>query len=159
MPNRKYSMKLTITIIGISKMIKVALPNVRSIGIAIGIVCIFFSCAKKEKINDAVENGTPVKIGYPSSSSMIESMDFNATTVYLKKEIVRSTFQGFVQKAYKNIGDHILQGEVIFQLITKEASAADSLQLTFRGTIDVRAKSSGVLTEMNFNAGDFISEG
>jgi multidrug efflux pump subunit AcrA (membrane-fusion protein) len=123
-----------------------------------------FSCSKKEQEVTPVVNGTPVMIGNPSVSSLTEYMDFNATTVFLKKEIVRSTFQGFVQKTYKNIGDHIHQGDVVIQLITKEASAADSAQLSlstqlFHGSVDIKAKSNGVLTELNFNAGDFVSEG
>lgn len=131
--------------------------------IVTGIFLFLFSCGKKERNDPNVANGTPVTVGYPFLSAVTEYAEFNATTVFLKKEIIRSTFQGFVRKTYKNIGDRVVPGEVIFQLITKEASAADSIQLSFRGEafrgrVDIKATSSGVLTEMNYNAGDFVSE-
>lgn len=124
----------------------------------------FTSCSNDKKTNTDVSLGTPVKVANPSISTLTDYISFNANTVFLKKEIVRSTFQGFIQKVYKNIGDFINSGEVAFQIITKEAYAADSLQVklsdeVFKGVVNLRSKTSGIVTELNYNVGDFVSDG
>ncbi len=122
------------------------------------------SCSSDKKTNTNDSPGTPVKVAYPTLSSLTDYITFNANTVFLKKEIVRSTFQGFIQKVYKNIGDYVNAGDVIFQTITKEAYAADSLKVklsdeVFSGVVNIKAKTSGILTELNYNVGDFVSDG
>jgi hypothetical protein len=131
---------------------------------AAGSLFLLASCsAPKEKEADEAM-ATPVKIVHPSSSSLVESMDFNATTTFLKKEIIRSTFQGYVQKTNKTIGDIIAAGDAILSLKTKEATAAESAGITadgkvFQGAIVLTAKSAGVLTELNYHAGEYVGEG
>ncbi|MGB9772264.1 MAG: efflux RND transporter periplasmic adaptor subunit [Candidatus Kapaibacteriota bacterium] len=53
---------------------------------------------------------------------------------------------------------------MVFQIITKEAYATDSLRIKlsdeiFSGIVNIKSKTSGVLTELNFNVGDFVSDG
>ncbi|MEW6005259.1 MAG: HlyD family efflux transporter periplasmic adaptor subunit [Stygiobacter sp.] len=122
------------------------------------------SCSSDPKTTTVDTVGTPVKIVTPSVSSLTEYMSFNANTVFMKKEIVRSTFQGFIQKVYKNIGDYVNAGDVVFQIITKEAYATDSLRVKlsdeiFSGVVNIKSKTSGILTELNYNVGDFVSDG
>ncbi|AFH47887.1 RND family efflux transporter protein [Ignavibacterium album JCM 16511] len=122
------------------------------------------ACSSDTKTTPTETAGTPVKVANPAETSLIDYMSFNANTVFMKKEIVRSTFQGFIQKVYKNIGDYVNAGDVVFQVITKEAYATDSLQVklsdeVFSGIVNIKSKTSGVLTELNFNVGDFVSDG
>lgn len=122
------------------------------------------SCSSDKKTNTNDSLGAPVKVASPSVSSLTDYINFNANTVFLKKEIIRSTFQGFIQKAYKNIGDYVKAGDVVFQIITKEAYAADSLRVklsdeVFNGVVNIKSKTSGILTELNYNVGDFVSDG
>ena len=132
--------------------------------ISLSIFIFFTSCSGDKKNDLSVASGTPVKIANPTVTSLTDYMSFNANTIFLKKEIVRSTFQGFIQKTYKNIGDYVKTGDVIFQIITKEAYATDSLRIklsneTFSGTVFLKAKTNGILTELNYNTGDFVSDG
>lgn len=122
------------------------------------------SCSSDTKTTSAETPGTPVIVASPSETSLTDYMSFNANTVFMKKEIVRSTFQGFIQKVYKNIGDYVNAGDVVFQIITKEAYATDSLRVKlsdefFSGIVNIKSKTSGVLTELNYNVGDFVSDG
>lgn len=122
------------------------------------------ACSNDPKTTSTEEFGTPVKVTSPTISSMTDYMSFNANTVFMKKEIVRSTFQGFIQKVFKNIGDYVNTGDVVFQIITKEAYASDSLRVKlsdeiFSGVVNIKAKTSGILTELNYNVGDFVSDG
>jgi multidrug efflux pump subunit AcrA (membrane-fusion protein) len=115
--------------------------------------------------NQEVESaGSPVQITSPVVKDMEEYLELNATTMFLNKEIVRATFQGFIQKTYKNIGDPVKQGEIIFQLRTKELASTDTMKMdiggvTFQGSIYIKAKTQGVLTELDYHMGDFVSDG
>ncbi|HEX9972877.1 MAG TPA: HlyD family efflux transporter periplasmic adaptor subunit, partial [bacterium] len=108
--------------------------------------------------------GALVEVTHPKRMDLTESINLNANTVFLKKEIVRATFQGFIEKINKNIGDEIKIGDLLLRIKTKESAADDSLKLTlgaemFQGSISVRARSNGILTALNYNTGDFVSEG
>lgn len=150
------------------KILRLVYKNKNSFKIfctTIFLMFVFFTgCASENKKGSVVSSGSPVTIANPTVTSLTDYMTFNANTTFLSKEIVRSTFQGFIKKVYKNIGDNVKNGDIIFQIITKEAYAADTLKLnlngeSFSGTILVKAKTNGVLTELNYNIGDFVSDG
>lgn len=123
----------------------------------------FISCDSK---NDSVteKSGAPVQITHPLKKDLTEYITLNAQTVFLKKEIVRATFQGFIEKIYKNIGDNVSSGDVLFEIKTKEFAADHNLQVPlgdeiFKGIIQIKAQSNGVLTELDYHTGDFVSDG
>jgi HlyD family secretion protein len=125
----------------------------------------FISCSSENK-NDSLpfESGTPVKITNPAKTNLTEYISFNANTIFLNKEIVRSTFQGFIEKIYKNIGDPVNNGDSLFLIRTKESAASDSLQIkignkVFKGSIIIKVQVNGILTFLNYNKGDYVSEG
>lgn len=122
------------------------------------------SCSTDTKVNTMETIGTPVKISRPTTTQMTEYISFNANTIFLRKEIVRSTFQGFIQKVYKNLGDYVKSGDILFQIITKEAYATDSLRVKlsdeiFSGVVNIKSRTGGTLTELNYNVGDFVTDG
>jgi len=122
------------------------------------------ACSSKNQNIEKEITGVTVKITQPQKMDLTEYITLNANTVFLKKEIVRATFQGFIEKIYKSIGDKIKSGDLLLEIKTKESAADNNLQVplgdeTFSGIIKIRAKSDGVLTELNYNAGDFVSDG
>jgi multidrug efflux pump subunit AcrA (membrane-fusion protein) len=122
------------------------------------------TCGRKNEDAQTDINKTPVSVIQPKIMNMTEDITLNANTIFLKKEIIRATFQGYIEKTYKNIGDKISSGDLLFQINTKESAADSNLQIilgdkTFKGLIQIRAKSEGVLTELDYNAGDFVSDG
>jgi multidrug efflux pump subunit AcrA (membrane-fusion protein) len=128
------------------------------------IAIIVSSCGSKDESGGAENSGAKVKIAEPQKMDLTEYITLNANTVFLKKEIVRATFQGFIEKIYKSIGDKIASGDLLLEIKTKESAADHNLQIplsdeTFNGIIQIKAKSDGVLTELNYNAGDFVSDG
>jgi multidrug efflux pump subunit AcrA (membrane-fusion protein) len=124
----------------------------------------FISCSSENKNADSpVEQGTPVRIANLVRTDLTESINLNANTIFLNKEIVRSTFQGFIEKIYKNIGDAVNIDDSLFLIRTKESSASDSLQIrignrVFKGTITIKVQANGILTFLNYNTGDYVSE-
>lgn len=125
----------------------------------------FISCTSESKDTPLPsESGTTVKLTNPIRTNLTEYINLNANTIFLNKEIIRSTFQGFIEKIYKNIGDVVKIGDPIFLIRTKESSASDSLHIgignkIFKGTITIKVQANGILTSLNYNTGDYVSEG
>jgi len=108
--------------------------------------------------------GVEVSVGNPVQKRMVEFVTLNGNTIYQKQEIIRGTFGGYIEKAYKNIGDHVRQGDVLFLVKTKEADAAgkDSPLHNgepFTGAIKISARTDGVLIELDHQTGDYIADG
>jgi hypothetical protein len=144
---------------------KILIIKFKILGICLLISTCLISCTKEQKSEDRQSaGGTPVQVTHPKIMDFTETIDLNATTVFLTKEIVRATFQGFINKIYKSIGDPVKTGDVLFQIKTKELSTSDSVQIDlgdaqFKGAIAIRAKSNGVLITLDHNVGDFVSDG
>lgn len=123
----------------------------------------FVACGTKSEESDNETLGAPVKIVSPGKSNMVSYLQLNATTIFLKKEIVRAPFQGYIQRTSKNIGDAVNAGDVILLLQTKESYAinnsGDNNTASEKFSVSIKAKSSGVLTQLNFHAGDYVTEG
>ena len=136
----------------------------------IALIVIFFipltliSCSGDQNNAESVSSGTPVQITNPVVMNLKDYLELNASTIFLNKEIIRAPLSGFIEKIYKNIGDEVNPGDDLFQVKTKESAASDSLSIKigdsiFNGSVLIKAKSKGVLTELNYHAGDLITEG
>jgi multidrug efflux pump subunit AcrA (membrane-fusion protein) len=136
-----------------------------NLAVLLAFFALLASCARKQQ--DAAEMasiGTPVEVVHPRIQNFTEYIDLNANTIFMKKEVVRATFAGFIHNIYKSIGDQVGSGDLVFTIKTKEAAADDSIWIDigsaqFQGSIPIRAHSHGVLTALNFHTGDFVSEG
>jgi multidrug resistance efflux pump len=104
--------------------------------------------------------GVEVRVGFPVQTKMTEYLNLNASTIFLSQEIVRATFPGFITKTNKNLGDRVNKGELLFSIKTKEASASDSIDLgkQFSGVVNIYARTNGVLSELSYQTGDYITE-
>jgi biotin carboxyl carrier protein len=122
------------------------------------------SCTKTQDESSDEALGAPVSVSHPHIAPMTDYLRLNATTAFLTKEVVRSTVQGFVLKSFRNIGDTVKHGDILFTLQTKEASALtnavhDSSRAQFSSVITIKAASNGILSEIDHFAGDFVAEG
>jgi hypothetical protein len=132
-----------------------------------GILIFFFiGCGgetDKEEPKSAVE--ASVQIVNPEYRDLTDFAYFNGTVIFQKKENIRAPFQGFLTKIYKNIGDEIFPGDILYQITTKEAEALDdSVKIKsgsgiFDGKVNIKAKNRSTLTYLYHTVGDFISEG
>lgn len=132
---------------------------------SVSVPLLFFSCGGNNGKNTSdINSGTPVTITHPIQRNMSEYLELNGNTVFLSKEIIRSTFDGFVVKVYKNIGDSVNRGDILFKIRTKESAANDTLSIKlgnqlFQGAVYVRANSEGILSELDYHAGDYVTAG
>ena len=89
-----------------------------------------------------------------------------ANTVYLKRNVVTSPIPAFINRVFIKLGDPVKQGQVLYQLETKERRAlgssaiiSDSTSATF-GLIVVRCPASGMISTLDKQqVGDYVLEG
>lgn len=127
-------------------------------------ILILSGCTDFSSKSDNETSGTPVEISKPQRISITEYKHYIGYTEYLDKEIIRSSFSGYIVKIFKSIGDNVKKGDLLFQLKTKESYFNDSLNIGtenkyFNGKINVKAVCNGVVSEINFKEGDLIVEG
>jgi multidrug efflux pump subunit AcrA (membrane-fusion protein) len=131
--------------------------------VSISALIFLMSCGKaEENKSDQDSKGAEVIAGYPVRKKLTEYINLNATSVYIKQEIVRATFQGYIENTLKNIGDKINSGDILFLIKTKEADAVigkNELDGKFNGVVKILARTDGVITELNHQTGDYVSDG
>lgn len=108
---------------------------------------------------------TPVTITTASADAMTEYIDLNATSVFLLKAIVKASANGYIQSVNAQPGKMVSSGQNVFTLKTKEAqSIGNTINLLdtsfkFSGIISIRAGTTGYVSEVNHQAGDYVQEG
>lgn len=132
--------------------------------IILSLICLP-SCRKDAAEEQKVEEQKQAEVSLvsPVIKTITEYVTLNAVTAFQDQEIVRAIFAGYIVKCCKKPGDHISKGDLLFIVKTKESSALDSsdvgLSSKFSGNVKVYAQTSGVLSELNFQAGNFVAEG
>ena len=130
----------------------------------IGIV----SCHSKSAettIAEEPEIITPVTITSINTDPMAEYIDLNATSTFLNKGYVKASANGYIKVVNAQIGKLVSGGQTVFVLKTKEAESIGNtinlLDTSFRfsGIINIRAGTSGYISELNHQAGDYVQEG
>ncbi len=89
-----------------------------------------------------------------------------ASTLYLKRNIVTAPIPAFVTQVFIRLGDPVKEGQVLYQLETKERRALgsqavmpDSASTSF-GKITVKAPASGIISTLDKQQiGDYVLEG
>jgi biotin carboxyl carrier protein len=126
----------------------------------------FAGCHHADVTTDVVEVKTPVTVTTVSKAPISEHISLNATSSYLKKNIVKSNIAGFIEKNFVSLGDYVEAGKPLFIIKTKEAEALSQVSIrsrdtlfTFKGEITVRAAASGTITEVNRQTNDYVNDG
>lgn len=118
-----------------------------------------------ESEDTAVQAVVPVKSAPVNLGPISSAIELNATSSFLKRNIVRSTVTGYIQSIKNQLGDPVSRGRPLFILETKEARVLgnnlfpDDPALKFSGLISIRASQSGYITTMNHQLGDYVQEG
>ncbi len=107
---------------------------------------------------------TPVTVTTIERSAISEMISFNAVSAYQRKNLVKSTINGYVEKSFINQGDIVRGGDPLYNIKTKEGAAlgkfgvTDSL-LSFIGKLTIVAPTSGVVAEVTKQTNDYINDG
>lgn len=134
--------------------------------IAAALAIILVSCntiPESEQQNNTTAK-TPVTVTTVSYGSISESITLNATSAYLKKNVVKANMAGYIERSYANIGLMVHNGSTLFKVNTKESAAlvhyskSDSLFSKARSLV-IRVPSSGIITEVSRHENDYFVEG
>ncbi len=95
-----------------------------------------------------------------------DELTLSASTLYLKRNVVASPIPSFITQVFIKLGDAVKEGQILYQLETKEGRALgsqavmpDSSSTSF-GKITVRAPTSGIISTLDKQQiGDYVLEG
>ncbi len=122
------------------------------------------SCSHKSEVSETVKPKVPITVTQMVMAPISESMTLTATSSYQRKNVVSALLQGYVVRVDVAVGDHVSKGQVIFVMQTKEShtlsgsSIPDSLK-QFTGKISILASSSGIVTSVMRQSGDYVQDG
>ena len=125
-----------------------------------------FSCTNNSKPaeEESAQVTTPVTVTTVTTGSISKVIELTATSSYLKKNTVKSTATGYITKISCNIGEYVKAGSPLYSVKTKEADALSNFSKTnpefaFNGELTIKAPTSGVISEVNKQANDYIADG
>jgi len=130
---------------------------------------ILSSCQSKKTeetiIEEEQETITPVTVTSPATEPMVEYIELNATSAFLQQGFVKASSNGYVQSVNAQVGKMVSSQQKVFVLKTKEAqsigNSINALDSTFKffGIINIKAGTTGYISEINHEPGDYVQEG
>lgn len=108
---------------------------------------------------------TPVTVTNVDTAPLTEYIELNATSTFLLKSYVKANANGYIKSLNAVLGKHVTAGEGLFTLKTKEAeSIGNSISkldpsFKFSGVNNIKATSTGYITQLNHQAGDYVQDG
>ena len=116
-------------------------------------------------IEEEQETITPVTVTSIATETMDEYIELNATSAFLQQGFVKASANGYVQSVNAQVGKMVSSQQRVFVLKTKEAqsigNAINALDSTFKffGIINIKAGTTGYISEINHEPGDYVQEG
>ena len=140
------------------------LTGLVSVILFLGIISIAGCNQATKQEEKAVEAKTPVTVTSVSIEPMVEKIELNAISSFIKKSSVRSTVAGQIEKIDLKPGDKVTKGEVIMIVRTKESVALKNYipkdsSIHFNGLIRIKASNSGIVIAVTRQKGDNVMEG
>ena len=130
---------------------------------------ILSSCQSKKTeetiIEEEQETITPVTVTSIATETMDEYIELNATSTFLQQGFVKASANGYIQSVNAQVGKMVSSEQRVFVLKTKEAqsigNAINALDSTFKffGIINIKAGTTGYISEINHEPGDYVQEG
>lgn len=126
---------------------------------------LFASCKKAEVAETAMDTSVPVTLTTIDTSEVKSYVDLNATASYLVKNVIKANATGYLSSVNVQSSDYVAKGKVLFSLRTRESKVLGNTinkidpSLNFGGAINVKAETSGFITNVNVQQGDYVQDG
>jgi multidrug efflux pump subunit AcrA (membrane-fusion protein) len=134
-------------------------------------IAVLASCQSKpaekepeKKDADSTVEGTPVTVAHIQSGSMDETVEVNAVSSFLLKTYVKANANGYLQMVNAQLGKYVSKGQELFVIKTKEAQSLGNTvtsldtSLHFEGVIHIKSPGSGYITQLTYQAGDYVQD-
>ena len=107
-----------------------------------------------------VSGKAEVNVVSPRTGTISEYETLNATSVFLRTDVVRAPIAGYIKNVNVTTGQFVKEGDVLFSIQSKEAAAIpkDSL-FPNKGMIVVKATEAGIVKEVGRQQGDYMQDG
>ncbi len=136
--------------------------------ILLSVFSLLCACGSKEEKTDesnAAIAQTPVSVTNIDTEPLTEYLELNATSSFLQKSYVKANAGGYLKTVNAVPGKYVSAGQVLFTLKTKEAESIGNTinkldpSFKFRGVNVIKATSSGFITQLNHQLGDYVQDG
>ena len=137
----------------------------KSIYIFIIINLFFISCKDATVTEKPIDASVPVTLTTIDTSGIASYIDLNATATYLVKNTIKSNATGYLNSVNVATNDFVTNGKELFSIKTREAKVLGNTinkidpTLNFGGAIRVRSNTSGIVTMVNVQQGDYVQDG
>ena len=113
---------------------------------------------------EILQVSTPVTVVTIENTPISEMISFNAVSLYQRKNIVKSTINGYIEKSFVNQGDIIQEGKPLYAIKSKEGEALSQFSskdssFAFSGKVTIAAPVAGIVVEAIKQTNDYVSDG
>ena len=120
---------------------------------------------EKKPAEPSVETTTPVTTTPVIFGPISDSLELNASSIYLQNSYVKSIATGYLKSVDIKPGDFVNIGKPMFSIETKESVAIGKTisdldsSFKFSGLITIKANGHGYITQLNHQPGDYVQDG
>ena len=129
------------------------------------ITIFFISCKDTTVVEKQIDASVPVTLTTIDTSGIASYTDLNATATYLVKNTIKANATGYLNSVNVAVNDFVTNGKELFSIKTREAKVLGNTinkidpTLNFGGAIRVRSNTSGIVTMVNVQQGDYVQDG
>jgi multidrug efflux pump subunit AcrA (membrane-fusion protein) len=142
------------------------MTNMMTKSITILIVLFFFiSCKDTSTTEKPIDVRVPVTLTSIDTTGLNSYINLNATATYLVKNVIKANTTGYLNSVNVATNDFVSNGQELFSIKTREAKVLGNTinkidpTLHFDGAIRVSSNTSGIVTMVNVQQGDYVQEG
>jgi len=140
------------------------MSNFRTL-LAISLLIHLISCSSSpKKTEETPKVSTPVTVTVVENTAISEMISFNAVSQYQRKNIVKSTINGYIEKSFVSQGAFVQAGKPLYSVKTKEGEAlskyaAKDSSFKFTGKFTIVAPVNGMVVEATKQTNDYVGDG
>jgi multidrug efflux pump subunit AcrA (membrane-fusion protein) len=137
----------------------------KTFSIYILILVFFISCKDTHTTEKTIDVIVPVTLTSIDTTGLQSYIDLNATATYLVKNVIKANTTGYLNSVNVATNDFVTNGQELFSIKTREAKVLGNTinkidpTLHFGGVIRVNSNTTGVVTMVNVQQGDYVQDG
>ncbi|TDD95947.1 efflux RND transporter periplasmic adaptor subunit [Flavobacterium cellulosilyticum] len=126
---------------------------------------LFIACKKNAVDEKPIDVSIPVTITSIDTTGIENTIELNATATYLVKNSIKANATGYLSSVNVAINDFVNNGATLFSIKTRESKVLGNTinkmdpSLNFGGAIRVHSNTSGIVTMVNVQQGDYVQDG
>ncbi len=123
------------------------------------------SCKDSVVTEKVVDARVPVTLTSINTTTIDSYVDLNATAMYLVKNVIKANATGYLNSVNVATNDYVSNGKELFSIKTREAKVLGNTinkidpSLNFGGAIKIRSNTTGFVTSVNVQQGDYVQDG